>query len=88
MPMLSLISHPPVGGVFPDFALVDILGISELQFSPFKLIFLIAWVYLCLYCVQRVQLNPILGNSQKLLANLATLFAGPMVLLILAVLDI
>ena len=58
-----------------------------LPFSPVKLILLIGWVYLCLYLVQRVQFSLLVPKKYKTIANLATLVAGPAVLVVLIVID-
>ena len=58
-----------------------------LPFSPVKLILLIGWVYLCLYLVQRVQFSLLVPKKYKAIANLATLVAGPAVLVVLIVID-
>ncbi len=76
---------PGFGGVAAAYSGTQALS---LPFSPVKLVVLTAWVYLCLYCVQRVQLTPLVPKSRKGLTNLATLLLGPIVLLVLLVLDI
>jgi type II secretory ATPase GspE/PulE/Tfp pilus assembly ATPase PilB-like protein len=58
-----------------------------LPFSPVKLILLIGWVYLCLYLAQRVQFSLLVPKKYKAIANLATLIAGPAVLVVLIVID-
>ncbi len=58
-----------------------------LPFNPIKLVLLIAWVYLCLYCVQRVQFNPLIPKNRKPIANFATLFLGPIFLLALMIIE-
>jgi len=64
-----------------------VLGAVELPFNPIKLILLIGWVYLCLYFVQRVQFSPLVPKHYKPIANIATLFLGPIVLLVLLIVD-
>jgi len=52
-------------------------------FNPVKLLLLIAWVYLCMYFVQRVQFSPLVAKRYKSLANVVTLFLGPVLLFLL-----
>jgi general secretion pathway protein E len=58
-----------------------------LPFSLIKLVCLVAWVYLCLYCTYRVPLSPLVPKRRKLLTLFAALFAGPLVFLVLAIVD-
>lgn len=60
----------------------------SLPFNPIKLLCLIAWVYLCLYFVQRVQFSPLVPKNRKSIANIATLVVGPILLFILLIVDI
>ncbi len=60
----------------------------SLSFSPIKLACLIIWVYLCVYFVQRVQFSRLVARDRKSMANIATLFLGPLILLVLLVLDV
>lgn len=60
----------------------------SLSFSPIKLIFLIGWVYLCLYFVQRVQFSPLIPGKYKAIAKIAALFIGPILLFVLLIADI
>ncbi len=62
------------------------LGLA-LPFNPLKLILLIAWVYLCMYCVQQVQFGPYVQEKYKTALNVVSLFAGPVVLLSLVIAD-
>jgi general secretion pathway protein E len=57
--------------------------ISSLPFNPIKLIALVAWVYLCMYCVQQVQFGKLVPHNRKAIANVLTLFVGPILLLVL-----
>jgi general secretion pathway protein E len=59
------------------------LANTSLPYSPVKLILLIAWVYLCLYCVQRIQFNPLVSPRYKVVSIVASLFIGPFYLLVL-----
>ena len=58
-----------------------------LAFSPVKLIFLLGWVYLCLYLVQRVDDSPLVPSRYKSILYVVTLFAGPLVFLGLVLAD-
>jgi type II secretory ATPase GspE/PulE/Tfp pilus assembly ATPase PilB-like protein len=60
----------------------------ELPFSIVKIVLLVGWVYLCFYCVQKTQINPIVPDSYKPLVNLLTLAIGPVMLMLLCVLEI
>ncbi len=71
-------------GVSPTSAAV--LATSELAFNPLKLAFLIGWVYLCLYIVQRIQFSKLIPKNQKATANIVALFLGPIFLLALLIL--
>jgi type II secretory ATPase GspE/PulE/Tfp pilus assembly ATPase PilB-like protein len=65
----------------------DALGSADLSFNPIRLALLVGWVYLCLYLVQRAYFSPLVPKNYKLLANVATLFTGPLLLLILFMRD-
>lgn len=69
-------------------SLFNIIGAAELSFSIFRLILLVGWIYLCLYCVQKVQLNPTLSEGTKTVANIFSFFAGPVILAFLLIKDI
>ena len=56
-------------------------------FNPIKLILLIGWLYLCLYCVQRVEFSPLVPKSRKTIANIITLLTGPVLLAVLIIID-
>ena len=64
-----------------------VLSSSSLAFGPIKLACLVIWVYLCLYFVQRVQYSRLVPKDRKAVVNTATLFFGPLVLLVLSILD-
>ena len=55
------------------------LLLMALPFDPVRLILLIAWVYLCMYCVQRVQIGAIVPEAYRMPVSLAALFTGPLV---------
>ncbi|MHC4718839.1 MAG: hypothetical protein ACYSYT_00005, partial [Planctomycetota bacterium] len=56
------------------------LSSVSLSFSPVRLFFLIAWVYLCLYVVQRIQFGTLVSKDRRATASVAALFLGPIVL--------
>ncbi len=64
------------------------LSTSSLLFNPVKLVCFIGWVYLCLYCVQRVQFSTLVPKNRKSITNVATLFLGPILLFVLLIVDI
>jgi type II secretory ATPase GspE/PulE/Tfp pilus assembly ATPase PilB-like protein len=59
----------------------------DLPFNPLRLMLLVAWFYLCVYFVQRVQFSPLVPREYKPYANMVTLFTGPLLLLTLFLLD-
>jgi len=76
---VSLTAHP---GVMDS----PILPVA-LPFSPVRLVCLVTWVYLCVYFVQIIQFSPLVPKRYKELAYMVTLFAGPLLLLVLMVVD-
>jgi type II secretory ATPase GspE/PulE/Tfp pilus assembly ATPase PilB-like protein len=58
-----------------------------LPFDPIRLVLLIGWVYLCLYCVQKVEFSGLVPKNRRSIANFATLFGGPIVFGILIIVD-
>jgi general secretion pathway protein E len=65
-----------------------ILALTSLPFNPLKLVGLIAWIYLCLYLVQYFQFSPLVPKRYKSFAYIIGLFAGPILLLLLLIVDI
>jgi len=65
----------------------DVLSLVDLPFNPLRLILLIAWVYLCLYLVQRCHFSPLVPLKYKTAANVVTLLTGPFLLLALFLID-
>jgi len=63
-----------------------LLAIS-LPFNPVKLIFLVIWVYVCLYFVQRVQFSPLVPKNFRFFAYILTIFTGPILLFVLLITD-
>ena len=60
---------------------MELLAVTELLFSPFKVGFLILWVYLCMYLIQRFEFSPLISSRIKVWSNLLMLVAAPFVLL-------
>jgi len=58
-----------------------------LPFSPVRLVFLMVWVYACLYCAQRVQFSLLVSRERKPVASVAALFVGPILFLVLFAVD-
>ena len=52
-----------------------------MPFSPVKLVFLLGWVYLSLYLVQRVEDSPLVPSQYRSILHVVTLFVGPLVFL-------
>jgi type II secretory ATPase GspE/PulE/Tfp pilus assembly ATPase PilB-like protein len=59
------------------------LPTTTLLFNPIKLIFLLVWFYSCLYLVQLVEFSSLVSKQYKALANVVTLFFGPVFFVIL-----
>ncbi|NLH42934.1 MAG: type II/IV secretion system protein [Planctomycetes bacterium] len=65
----------------------DVLLSVDLPFNPLKLVLLIAWVYLCMYFVQRANFSPLVPLRYRTVVNLITLLTGPFLLLTLFLID-
>jgi len=63
-------------------------ALGGLTFNPIKLLLLIGWVYLGLYCVQRVEFSVVVPKQYKPIVNILTLVFGPIPLLSLLIADI
>lgn len=87
MQVTAFISCLPCKGLV-GLMLPRLSGQLELSFNPVRLVILIAWVYLCLYLVQRVQLSPLVPTKYKSIASVVTLFVGPVLLFTLLVIDV
>ena len=61
---------------------------ADLAFNPLKLIILIIWVYIGLYCVQRVEFSLVVPKDKKGVVNLLTLVFGPIPLMVFLIKDI
>ncbi len=71
-----------------NFLALSLLSQAGLSFSIIKLVLLIGWVYLCLYCTQKIQLNLIVPAAYKPFVNFVTLAIGPLTLAILLLFEI
>lgn len=74
-------------GVFAPVQGDYLLLATDLSFNPIRLVLLIGWVYLCMYSVQRVQFNPLVPDRYKALVNVVALAGGPVVLLVLFIME-
>jgi type II secretory ATPase GspE/PulE/Tfp pilus assembly ATPase PilB-like protein len=54
------------------------MPVTSIPFSPVKLVLTILWVYLCFYCVQRIQFSPLISPNYKTVSLLVTLVTGPL----------
>jgi general secretion pathway protein E len=64
-----------------------ILPLVSLPFSPIRLLLLVAWFYLCVYLVQRVNFSPLVPKDYRIYANVLTLFTGPLLIVTLFLID-
>ena len=62
-------------------------SITSLPFNPIKLFCLVIWAYLCLFFIQRIQFSPLVPYKYKPAAYVLTLFTGPILMLILLIVD-
>ncbi|NLH15809.1 MAG: type II/IV secretion system protein [Phycisphaerae bacterium] len=61
---------------------------QTLQFGPIKLAIFIAWVYLCLYCAQRVAYSPLIAPEYRPIASVGCLLFGPLIFAVLMIADL
>jgi type II secretory ATPase GspE/PulE/Tfp pilus assembly ATPase PilB-like protein len=61
---------------------------ADLAFNPLKLIILIIWVYVGLYCVQKVEFSLVVPKDKKGIVNILTLVLGPIPLAVFLIKDI
>ena len=82
------IHHSGLGLISPASAnaLAGLAG--EIAFNPIKLLLLVIWVYLGLYCVQRVEFSLVVPKSRKPVVNILTLVFGPIPLLVFLIKDV
>ena len=59
----------------------------SLPFNPIMLVFLIIWFYFCLFFVQHAQFSPLVPKKYKSISYIISLFAGPILFLILLIVD-
>ena len=67
----------------------EVSSVSEtsLPFNPIRLLFFVAWFYLCLYFVQRAQFSPLVPKKYKSISYIISLVAGPILFLVLIIVD-
>jgi type II secretory ATPase GspE/PulE/Tfp pilus assembly ATPase PilB-like protein len=88
MPVLALIQFfPPAVACLLAGGVDSVLSAPSLSFNPVKLACLVIWFYLCLYFVQRVEFSPLVPKQYRSVANIVTLFTGPILLLVLLIAD-
>ena len=58
-----------------------------LPFHPARLVFFIIWFYLCLYFIQHAQFSPLVPKKYKPIVYILSLFAGPILFLVLLIID-
>lgn len=61
--------------------------VTSLPFNPIRLLFFVAWFYLCLYFVQRAQFSSLVPKKYKSIAYITSLVAGPILFLVLIIAD-
>ncbi len=66
----------------------DVLNTDKLLFGPIRVLALTTWVYLCLYCVQRVEYSPLIAIPYKPVASVFCLVVGPFIFFVMAVADV
>ncbi len=59
----------------------------ELNFSLARIILLIIWFLVCMYCAQQIQYSQLVSKGHKTTASLGALFLGPFLYLFLMILD-
>ncbi|MHC4395454.1 MAG: GspE/PulE family protein [Planctomycetota bacterium] len=63
------------------------LPTTSVLFSPVRLVAVIIWVYLCMYCVEHIHSHPLVGEKYKPAANVLSLVFGPLILFMLFIVD-
>ncbi len=58
-----------------------------ISFSPVRLAVFAAWMYSCLYFAQRIQYSPLISKNYRVMAGIAALVLGPLLLVVLLVRD-
>ena len=85
MKVLLAATHPSTAEL-PGQA--GVLAAADMPFNPLKLAILVGWVYLGLYCVQRVEFSLVVPKDKKPLINILTLVFGPIPLLVFLIKDV
>ncbi len=67
---------------------MKMLVATGLLFSPYKVAFLIFWVYLCMYLLQRFEFSTLISLRLKPWTNVLMLFAAPFVLFLFFTYDV
>ncbi|AQT68193.1 Type II traffic warden ATPase [Anaerohalosphaera lusitana] len=65
-----------------------LLAAVPAEFRPARLIFLVCWVYLCMYSVQRIEFGNLVSKKHKPVANAFALLIGPFILFTIHVVEI
>lgn len=60
----------------------------SLPFSPVRLVLLIGWFYLCAYFIRITNFSPLVPKNYRIYANVLTLLTGPLLLVVLFLVDI
>ncbi|OHB62343.1 MAG: hypothetical protein A2Y76_00215 [Planctomycetes bacterium RBG_13_60_9] len=81
IPALWLLEATGIAAVDP------VASSPSLPFNPIRLGLLVGWFYLCVYLVQRVNLDPMVARKYKVFANVLTLVTGPVLPVTLFVID-
>ncbi|MBE0536048.1 MAG: type II/IV secretion system protein [Phycisphaerae bacterium] len=68
-----------------DFITPEGVERGLLDFSPVRVVILIAWVYLCMYSMHRIEFGSLVAPRYKILANTFAIFIGPFILFVLYV---
>ncbi|MHC4293694.1 MAG: GspE/PulE family protein [Planctomycetota bacterium] len=61
----------------------EVICVTQIHFSPIRLLLLIGWVYICLYTAYRIQFSPLISKEHKEIASFFCIFLGPFLLAIL-----
>ncbi len=70
-----------------DFVKPEALDRTLLDFSPLRLFFLVAWIYLSMYSMHRIQFGSLVAPRFKPLANTVGILIGPFIMFVLYVAD-
>lgn len=70
--------------IIPDCILPQsgLIGLA-VSFSPFKLVVLIGWAYLCFYLVQHIQYHSLVPKEHRAVISIAALLMGPLIFIVL-----